>query len=376
MSGALSGLRIVELAGIGPAPFCGMMLADHGAEVIRVERVGARGSRNNILHRSRRCIAVDLKSEAGVRIVRDLARTADGLIEGFRPGVMERLGIGPEVLLAENSRLVFGRMTGWGQTGPYAADAGHDINFIALAGALEPLGRAGEKPTPPINLLGDFGGGGMLLAFGMVSGILHAARTGRGQVIDCSILDGTALLMSMIWAMRAEGRWAPQRGTNLLDTGAHFYETYATADGGFISLGSIEPQFYARLRELLGLDRDPDFEQQMDAARWPLLKERLAALFASRTRDEWCALLEHQEICFAPVLSMSEAPGHPHNRHRGVFTDAQGVVQPAPAPRFSVTTGRAPVMPGAVDHDTDELLKAIGYDEERISHLRRRGVVE
>jgi len=376
MTGALEGLRIIEIAGIGPAPFCGMMLADHGAQVIRVERVGAHPSHKNILNRSRRSIAVDLKAAAGVQIVRDLARTADGLIEGFRPGVMERLGIGPEVLLADNPRLVFGRMTGWGQSGPYAGDAGHDINFIALTGALDALGRAGEKPTPPINLVGDFGGGGLLLAFGMVSAILHASRTGQGQVIDCSIVDGTSLLMSMVWALRAEGRWGPSRGTNLLDTGAHFYETYATADGGFISLGSIEPQFYARLRELLGLEADPEFDRQMDASRWPLLKRRLAELFIRRTRDEWCALLEHQDVCFAPVLSMNEAQAHPHNQQRGVFIEVQGVTQPAPAPRFSVTAAKTPTMPGTAGSDGDELLQSIGYDKERIADLRRSGVIE
>jgi len=375
MTGALEGLRIIEIAGIGPAPFCGMMLADHGAQVIRVERVGAHPSHKNILNRSRRSIAVDLKAAAGVQIVRDLARTADGLIEGFRPGVMERLGIGPEVLLADNPRLVFGRMTGWGQSGPYAGDAGHDINFIALTGALDALGRAGEKPTPPINLVGDFGGGGLLLAFGMVSAILHASRTGQGQVIDCSIVDGTSLLMSMVWALRAEGRWGPSRGTNLLDTGAHFYETYATADGGFISLGSIEPQFYARLRELLGLEADPEFDRQMDASRWPLLKRRLAELFIRRTRDEWCALLEHQDVCFAPVLSMNEAQAHPHNQQRGVFIEVQGVTQPAPAPRFSVTAAKTPTMPGTAGSDGDELLQSIGYDKERIADLRRSGVI-
>jgi len=352
-----------------------MMLADHGAEVIRVERLGTRQSPKDILRRSRRSIALDLKSAAGVRIVRDLAISADGLIEGFRPGVTERMGLGPEILLADNPRLVYGRMTGWGQEGPYALDAGHDINYLALAGALDMLGRAGGKPTPPINLVGDFGAGGMLLAFGMVSAILHAGRTGRGQVIDCSILDGTAVLMSLIWALRAEGRWPGARGTNLLDSGAHFYETYATADGKFVSIGSIEPQFYARLRELLGLDSDPDFDAQMDRSRWPLLKERLAQLFSTRTRAEWCALLEHQEVCFAPVLSMGEAPSHPHNQHRGLFVETGGVVQPAPAPRFSATPAVEPTMPGSTGSDASALLRTLGYNVERIDELRRLGVV-
>lgn len=297
-TGALAGVRIIEVAGIGPTPFCGMMLADHGAEVIRVERPGAGSAGRNVLHRSRQFIAVDLKTPEGIRVVRDLCADADGLIEGFRPGVMERLQLGPIELLAENPRLVYGRMTGWGQTGPLAQAAGHDINYIALAGALHPLGRAGEKPTPPINILGDFGGGGMMLAFGMVSALLRAARTGEGQVVDCAIVDGAAIQMSMVWSLRAGGYWSDERGTNLLDTGAHFYETYATADGKYISIGAIEPQFYALLREKLGLAGDADFNEQMNHEQWPLLKQRLAALFATRKRDEWCAILEGTDACF------------------------------------------------------------------------------
>ena len=349
MTGPLQGLRIIELAGIGPGPFCAMMLADHGAEVIRVDRPGAHIDARDPLLRSRRLVTADLKSPEGVAFVRDLAKTADGLIEGFRPGVTERLGLGPDVLLADNPRLVYGRMTGWGQFGPYAASAGHDINYIALAGALHGYGRAGEKPTPPINMVGDFGGGGMMLAFGMVSALLHAAKTGEGQVIDCAMTDGAATLSAMIWGFRANGIWADERGVNLLDTGAHFYDTYETADGKWISIGSIEPQFYALLRELAGLADDPDFDAQMDRAAWGPLKAKLTALFLTRTRDEWCALMEMTDVCFAPVLSMAEAPAHPHNAARGTFIEAGGVMQPAPAPRYSVTACDAPVMTTALD---------------------------
>ncbi|MFQ3666326.1 MAG: CaiB/BaiF CoA-transferase family protein, partial [Sphingomonadaceae bacterium] len=287
MAGPLAGIRIIEMAGIGPGPFCGMMLADHGAEVIRVERPGNQAP-EPVLGRSRRSIIVNLKSPEGVSVVRALAKSAHGFFEGLRPGVMERLGLGPEVLLADNPKLVYGRMTGWGQTGPYAQAAGHDINYIALAGALHAYGRAGEKPTPPINMVGDFGGGGMLLAFSMTAAILNAERTGRGQVIDCAMTEGAAVLMGMIWGFRGLGVWEDRRGVNLLDTGAHFYDSYACADGKFIAIGSIEPQFYAELRRLTGLDSDPDFDPQMDRSAWPKLKEKLAALFASKPRDHWC----------------------------------------------------------------------------------------
>ena len=351
MTGPLAGLRIIELAGIGPGPFAAMMLADHGAEVIRVDRPGARIDGKDPLLRSRRLIGVDLKSPEGKAKVRDLVRGADGLIEGFRPGVTERLGLGPNVLLADNPRLVSGRMTGWGQFGPYAQAAGHDINYIALAGALHAYGRAGEKPTPPINLVGDCGGGGMMLAFGMVSALLHAQRTGQGQVIDAAMTDGAATLMSMIWGFRANGMWSDDRGTNLLDTGAHMYDTYATSDGKWISIGSLEPQFYAELRRLAGLADDPDFDAQMDRTQWGPLKAKLTALFATKTRDEWCALMEMTDVCFAPVLSMAEAPAHPHNAARGTFIEVGGVVQPAPAPRYSVTVTDPPVMTTGFDSE-------------------------
>jgi len=377
LSGPLAGIRIVEITGIGPGPFAAMMLADHGAEVVRVNRPGAASALDparDILARSRKSVTVDLKQPQGIAVVRDLVKSADGLVEGFRPGVMERLGLGPEVLLADNPRLVYGRMTGWGQTGPYAHCAGHDINYIALAGALHAYGRADEKPTPPINMVGDFGGGGMMLAFGMVSALLHASRTGQGQIIDCAMTDGSAVLMSLIWSLRANGRWQDRRGVNLIDTGAHFYDTYETSDGKFISIGAIEPQFYARLRQLIGLDTDADFDNQMDARQWPVLKERLVDLFKTRSREEWCGLLERTDVCFAPVLSMAEAPHHPHNQARGTFINVGDVEQPAPAPRYSVTRNDVPTMSSA-SSDCDSLLRSLNYDSQRIAKLREEGIV-
>ncbi len=341
-SGPLGGIRIVEFAGIGPGPFCGMMLADHGAEVIRIDRSsGTRGgstpvSHKDVLARGRKSIAIDLKSAEGVALARKLCASANGIIEGFRPGVMERLGLGPDELLADNPNLIYGRMTGWGQTGPYAHAAGHDINYIALAGALAHFGRAGEKPTPPINMVGDFGGGGMMLAFGMVSALLAVEHGAQGQVIDCAMTDGTATLMGMIHGMRNMGAWSEEPGTNLLDTGAHFYDTYETADGKFVSIGSIEPQFYAELRRIAGLDDDA-FDAQMNPRSWPELKARLTAVFKTKTRDEWDALMEHTDVCYAPVLTMSEAKQHPHNVARGTFVEIAGDLQPAPAPRYSRT---------------------------------------
>ena len=373
MPGPLAGLRIIELAGIGPGPFAGMMLADHGAEVIRVERPGTPVNARDPLLRSRRTIAVDLKSADGIALIREMTKGADGFFEGFRPGVTERLGLGPETLLLDNPRLVYGRMTGWGQTGPYAASAGHDINYIALAGALHGYGRAGDKPTPPINMVGDFGGGGMMLAFGMVSAFLHAAKTGEGQVIDVAMTDGAAVLGAMIWGFRANGAWSDERGTNLLDTAAHFYDTYETADGKWLSIGSIEPQFYAELRRLAGLADDRDFDPQMDRSAWGPLKAKLTDLFLSRTRDDWCALMEMTDVCFAPVLSMAEAPTHPHNAARGTFVEAQGVMQPAPAPRYSVSETVVPVMASAPD--SAAVLSSLGFADARIAALKASGVV-
>jgi alpha-methylacyl-CoA racemase len=382
MSGPLTGLRIIEMAGIGPAPFACMMLADHGAEVIRVCRPGCArvgvspgdNPRKDVLLRSRRTIEVDIKSPEGAALVKDLIASAAGVVEGFRPGVMERLGLGPEELLECNPSLVFGRMTGWGQYGPYAQTAGHDINYIALAGALHGLGRAGDKPTPPANLLGDMGGGGMMLAFGMVSALYHARATGEGQVIDCAIVDGVAVLMNMQWGLRAQGAWHDERGVNVVDTGAHFYDTYLTADGKYLSVGSIEPRFYSILRERLGLDDDPDFDSQMDPLCWNELRAKLAALFMTRTRAQWCMLLEFTDACFAPVLSMAEAMEHPHNRERGVFLDVEGVIQAAPAPRYSRTNTRTPTLYAGVT-DPRQILSDIGYDEDDIQGLLDRQVI-
>ena len=374
MAGPLAGVRIVELAGIGPGPFACMMLADHGAEVIRVERPGgARRCGRDPLLRSRRTIEVDLKAPDGVALVRQLAGEADGFVEGFRPGVAERLGLGPDDLTPANPRLVYGRMTGWGQTGPLAHAAGHDINYIAVSGALGAFGRAGGPPVPPINTVGDFGGGAMFLAFGMVSAILHARATGHGQVVDCAMTDGSAVLMAMMWGFRASGMWNDQRGTNLLDTGAHFYDTYECADGGWLAVGAIEPQFYALLREKTGLDADPAFDAQMDRAQWEPLRAKLAAMFRTRPRDEWVALLEGTDACVAGVLTMGEAPAHPHNVARQTFVEASGVVQPAPAPRYSRSGTVPPRMAGA--SDTDAILAELGWAPDRIAALREAGTI-
>ncbi len=379
-AGPLQGVKILEMAGLGPAPFCGMMLADHGADVIRVDRPKRDGEvrdfePRNVLNRSRRGMALDLKTAAGVGVLRDLARGADGLIEGFRPGVMERLGLGPDVLLKDNPKMVYGRMTGWGQTGPLARTAGHDINYIAMSGVLDMLGRAGAKPTPPINLLGDFGGGGMLLAFGMVSAILQARSSGEGQVVDCSMLEGSALLSSMIWGFRAQGRWAGERGHNFLDTGAPFYEVYECADGRHVAIGALEPAFYAELRRGLGLADDSAFDAQNDESVWEALKGKLATVFKTRTRDHWCAVFAGTDACFAPVLSMSEAAAHPHNTARNSFICVDGVAQPAPAPRWSKTPAATPRLLKDPAQDGVDLLREMGYEEARIRELQAAGIV-
>ncbi len=372
MPGPLAGIRIIELAGIGPGPFCAMMLADHGAEVIRVDRIGARLRPTDPLLRSRRSISIDMKHPEGIALVRAMAARADGLIEGFRPGVLERLGLGPEILHADNPRLVVGRMTGWGQFGPLAQSAGHDINYIALSGALHTCGRAGQQPSPPVNYLGDFGGGGMMLAFGMVSALLALRGGGPGQVIDCAMTDGSALLTAMTWGMYAANHWVDKTGVNLLDSGAHFYDTYETSDGKWVSVGSIEPQFYALLREKTGLDSDPEFDAQMNPALWQKLKRKLAALFLTRTRDEWCAVMEMTDVCFAPVLSLAEAPGHPHNVARETFVTVAGATQPAPAPRYSVTRLDEPHAPPHAGTDGDDIVSALGLDP---AALRASGVI-
>ncbi|GIW42678.1 MAG: CoA transferase [Candidatus Binatia bacterium] len=379
-SGPLVGTRVVEIAGIGPGPFCGMVLADLGAEVVRVDR--AQRVRQpwperpsaDVLGRGRRSVGVDLKNPRGVETVLRLVEKADVLVEGFRPGVMERLGLGPEVCLARNPRLVYGRMTGWGQEGPLAHAAGHDINYIALSGALHPIGRRGERPVPPLNLVGDFGGGGMLLALGIVAALYEREKSGKGQVVDAAMTDGSALLTTIIHGLLAIGFWEDERGVNLLDTGAPFYEVYETADGKYVAVGALEPQFYSELLRLTGLEGEklPD---QMDRTRWPEMKEKFAAVFRTKTREEWCRILEGSDACFAPVLSLREAPRHPHNAARGTFTEFAGIVQPAPAPRFSRTPPaiqRPPAHPG--EH-TEEVLREWGFSAEEIVSLREAGAV-
>jgi alpha-methylacyl-CoA racemase len=375
--GPLEGVKILEIAGIGPGPFAAMMLSDMGAEVLRIDRaqnVGRRGAEGDLLARNRRNVAVDLKSRGGVETVLKLVAGADALLEGFRPGVMERLGLGPEVCLERNPRLVYGRMTGWGQEGPLATAAGHDINYIALAGALDPIGRRGQPPLPPLNLVGDFGGGGMFLAFGIVCGLVERVRSGKGQVVDAAMVDGASVLMTMMHTMRAWGAWNDERGTNLLDTGAHFYEVYETKDGGYISIGSIEPQFYRELLEKTGL-ADEELPQQMDRTQWDGLKVRLSKIFKTRTRSQWCEIMEGTDICFAPVLSMEDAPDHAHLQHRKTFQEAFGIVQPSPAPRFSRTPPEISRAPAATGEHTDEALADWGFEQSEIATLREQGAI-
>ncbi|NWG45235.1 MAG: CoA transferase [Alphaproteobacteria bacterium] len=373
--GPLAGIRIVEFAGIGPGPFAAMLLSDMGAEVVRIDRKGARGGRD-LLNRGRRSVALDLKSAEGVETALALIERADGLVEGFRPGVMERLGLGPDVALARNPRLVYGRMTGWGQDGPLAHAAGHDINYIALTGALEAIGERGRKPVPPLNLVGDFGGGALYLAFGLVCGLIEARGSGKGQVVDAAMVDGAASLMTMFWSLRSAalpGFSLGARGEGMLAGGAPFYDTYETADGKWVAIGAIEPQFYALLREKAGLD-DPAFDAQFDTAAWPALKAKVAEVFRTRTRAEWCALLEGTDACFAPVLTMDEVPDHPHNKARGIYVERDGVVQPAPAPRFSRTPGAIAGPPAEPGAHTEAVLADWGLGE-RIAALRASGAI-
>ena len=374
--GPLKGLKIIEMAGIGPGPFCGMVLADLGAEIIRVDRASAigTGSKQEPSNRGKKSIAVDLKAKEGVEVVLKLVETADAIFEGFRPGVMERLGIGPEVCLARNDRIVFGRMTGWGQEGPLANAAGHDINYISLSGALAAIGRPGSPPVPPLNLIGDFGGGGMLLALGLVAALLESKESKKGQVVDAAMTDGSALLMTMIYSMQSSGMWKTTMGSNLLDGGSHFYDTYECKDGKFISIGSIEPQFYALLCQIAVLD-EKVFSKQMSRDLWPEQKEEIKKIFLNKTRDEWCELMEGTDVCFAPVLDMSEAPHHPHNKERKTFIDLEGVTQPAPAPRFSRTEPEVVSSPSIVGEHTSEVLSSIGLSEEDIGSLKSSGAV-
>ena len=374
--GPLKGLKIIEMAGIGPGPFCGMVLADLGAEIIRVDRASAigTGSKQDAANRGKKSIAVDLKSEEGVEVVLKLVETADAIFEGFRPGVMERLGLGPDVCSKRNKRIVFGRMTGWGQEGPLANAAGHDINYISLTGALAAIGRPGSPPVPPLNLIGDFGGGGMLLALGLVAALLESKESKKGQVVDAAMTDGSALLMTMIYTMQSSGVWKTSMGSNLLDGGSHFYDTYECKDGKFISIGSIEPQFYALLCQIADLDEEV-FGKQMSRDSWPEQKEVITKIFLNKTRDEWCDLMEGTDVCFAPVLDMSEAPKHPHNIERKTFIDLEGVTQPAPAPRFSRTEPEVVSSPSIVGEHTNEVLSSIGLSDEDISSLKTSGAV-
>jgi alpha-methylacyl-CoA racemase len=374
-SGPLHGIRVIEVASIGPGPFVAMMLADMGADVIRLERAagGGLGAGSwNYVHRGRPSVGCDLKHPRGRELLLRLAGSADAMVEGFRPGVMEKLGLGPEEVLARNERLVYGRMTGYGQDGPMAKVAGHDINYISLAGALGQFQRQGEKPLFPLNMVGDYGGGAMLLAFGVVCAILEARTSGQGQVVDAAMVEGSALLMTMIWALRDLGVWG-EPGTNLLDSGAHFYETYETSDGGYVAVGALEPQFYAELLRLLELD--PEEFPQMERERWPELKRRFAEIFESRSRAEWAELFEGAEACTTAVYGMEDAPDHPHNQARGTFAEIGGKAQPAPAPRFSRTPPGTPEPPSEPAADTEAALADWGLSADEIAALRESGAL-
>ncbi len=378
--GTLSGYKIVEFAGIGPAPMCAMLLADMGAEVLRIDRAedAALGisldAKYSLLSRGRKSVAIDLKRPEGVAAAMKLIEKADALLEGFRPQVMERLGLGPDECLKRNPRLIYGRMTGWGQEGPLAHAAGHDINYIALSGVLASIGRKGQAPVPPLNLVGDFGGGGLYLALGVVAGLLEAQKSGKGQVVDAAMVDGAASLLTAIYGMHASGMWSNTRGDNILDTGAHFYDVYETKDGEFVSIGSIEAKFYAELLKRSGLEGQ-EMPRQMDRKAWPDLKEKFAALFKTKTRDEWCKIMEGSDICFAPVLSMAEAPSHPHNQLRGTFVEVEGVVQPGPAPRFSRTPSKIQRPPAKPGEHTEEALQEWGFSAGDLEKLRGAGAI-
>ena len=380
MAGPLTGIRVVELAGIGPGPMCALLLSDMGAEVLRVDRTAdmnlgiPKPTRFDLLNRGRRSVAVDLKKPAGVEAVLRLVERADALIEGYRPGVTERLGVGPDVCLARNPRLVYGRMTGWGQDGPLAQAAGHDWNYIAITGALHMIGRQGDRPVPPLNLVGDFGGGALYLAMGLLAGIIEARQSGHGQVVDAAITDGTASLMTLFWGLHGAGLWKDARGRNVLDTGAHFGEVYETKDGKYVTILSLEPKFYAELLRRIGLTAT-DLPEQNDQRHWPAMKERFAAIFRTKTRDEWCALLEGTDACFAPVLSLAEAPSHPHHVARQTFVTVDGVVQPAPAPRFSRTPGAIQRPPAQAGEHTEDGLRDWGFSADEVAQLRAAGAI-
>jgi alpha-methylacyl-CoA racemase len=379
--GPLAGLRFLEFAGLGAAPFCAMMLADHGADVIRIDRLtpnpNAFGAapETDFVNRSRRSIAIDLKSAEGIAVARALARAANGIIEGFRPGVMERLGLGPEVLLEDNPGLVYGRLTGWGRSGPYASAAGHDINYIALSGGLHGIGHAQSRPVPPLNLVGDYGGGSMMLAFGMLAAVLYARDTGVGQVVDSPMIKGSAVLTTAIHSLMAAGLWSDVRGSNVLDSAAPFYDTYETADGRHVAIGAIEPPFYRILLERLDASADAVLQAQFDRALWPEQRIRLAAIFKSRTRDEWDSILGACDACYAPVLSMTEAPNHPQNIAVGAFVQVEGHSQPAPAPAYSRSPTDTPTPPASGTDTTHGILRQAGYDAVAIARLVKEGII-
>jgi alpha-methylacyl-CoA racemase len=373
--GPLSGLKILEFAGIGPGPFCGMLLSDMGADVVRVDRKGVGPSApEHISYRGRRSVGLDLKAPGAVETCLRLMQSADALLEGFRPGVMERLGLGPDAALARNPKLVYGRMTGWGQFGPYAHAAGHDMNYIAISGALHAIGVK-DRPVPPLNLVGDFGGGALYMAMGLLAGVIQARESGRGQVIDCAMSDGAASLMAMFYGGHKAGGWRNEREANMLDGGAHFYNTYQCADGGWISIGCIEPQFYALMREKLGFVDDPDFDAQNDRELWPGLKAKMAARVAEKTRDEWSAILDGTDVCFGPVLDFDGAPRHPHNVARETFVTVAGVIQPAPAPRFSATPSAIQGPPPAIGAHDREALNDWGFSGAEVDALQAAGAI-
>jgi alpha-methylacyl-CoA racemase len=377
--GPLEGIKIIEIAGLGPGPFAAMLLADMGAEVVRIDRPGGQviafgDPKYDLLNRGRRSAAINLKQPGGSELLLRMVEQADALLEGFRPGVMERLGLGPEVCLDRNPRLVYGRMTGWGQEGPLAPRAGHDINYIALGGALEHIGRAGQPPTPPLNLVGDFGGGGLYLVMGMLCALLERVRSGRGQVVDAAMVDGTASLMTVFHAVQQLGAMN-ERGRNFLDSGSHFYDAYECADGRYVSIGSVEPQFHAELLSRLGIE-DVEPSQQMDGEAWPKLKERFTKLFKTKTRAEWCEVFEGSDACFAPVLSLEESRKHPHAVARQSFITIEGVEQPAPAPRFSRSRPEVTQRAAKVGEHTSEVLNDWGLSQSEIDSAREGGLIE
>ena len=380
MSGPLHGVTVVEMAAIGPCPFAAMLLADMGATVIRIDRppgprrpIDGYTGNDTLVDRGRNSVALDLKQPRGVTIALDIIAGADILVEGFRPGVMERLGLGPEPCRARNPALVYGRMTGWGQTGPLAKSAGHDLNYVALTGALRAMGDADRPPAPPLNLVGDYGGGALYLALGVVTALYEAARTGLGQVVDAAMVDGAASLMTMMYSLKSRGRWRPERQANVIDGGAHFYGTYECADGKYLALGAIEPHFYRELLERCGIS-DADFDAQWDEAQWPVLRARMAALLRTRTRDTWCEILEGTDACVAPVLDMDEAPAHPHMKARGTFVERGGVIQPGQAPRFERPAAPVSLAPQIGAH-TVQVLRGLGLDDVEIDRLRSAGVI-